>query len=107
MAAWYVSLFLVTRIISPTLMIRNMRSTQNISISCGSVKPVPLTRRKTLESYRVLDNSYYVDGSHSLTKSITLKAGKNISYQIQHHRSEVWTFVGGEGIFSSVAKKEE
>lgn len=43
MAAWYVSLFLVTRNMKPTLMIRNMRSSQNISISCGSAEPVPLT----------------------------------------------------------------
>ena len=43
MATWYVSLFLVTRIIRPTLMIRNMRSTQNINICCGPAEPVPLT----------------------------------------------------------------
>ena len=42
MAAWYVSLFLVTRNLRPTLMIRNMRSTQNINICCGPVEPVPL-----------------------------------------------------------------
>ena len=50
-------------------------------------------------TYRVLDDSYYADGRHALTKSITLKEGKNISYQIHHHRSETWTFVEGEGIF--------
>lgn len=43
MAAWYVSLFLVTRNLRPTLMIRNMRSSQNINICCGSVETVPLT----------------------------------------------------------------
>ena len=47
----------------------------------------------------MLDDSYYAYGRHSLTKSITLKDGKNISYQIHHHRSEVWTFAEGEGIF--------
>ena len=56
-------------------------------------------------TYRVLDDSEYADGHHSLTKSITLKEGKNISYQIHHHRSEVWTFVEGEGI--SVLDGEE
>ena len=43
MAAWYVSLFLLTRNMRPTLMIRNMRSSQNINICCGSAEPVPLT----------------------------------------------------------------
>lgn len=50
-------------------------------------------------TYRVLDDSTYEGGQHSLTKSITLNPGKNISYQIHHHRSEVWTFVEGKGIF--------
>ena len=50
-------------------------------------------------TYRVLDTSTYADGHQSLTKSITLNPGKNISYQLHHHRSEVWTFVEGEGIF--------
>ena len=43
MAVWYVSLFLVTRNLIPTLMIRNMRSTQNINSCCGSAEPVPLS----------------------------------------------------------------
>ncbi|MBX9188203.1 cupin domain-containing protein [Bacteroides sp. K03] len=50
-------------------------------------------------TYCVLDDSIHADGSHSLTKSIMLKEGKNISYQIHHHRSKVWMFVEGEGIF--------
>lgn len=32
-------------------------------------------------------------------KTIRLKAGKHISYQLHHHRSEIWTCVDGEGIF--------
>ncbi len=59
----------------------------------------PMYEERRWGTYRVLDDTKYADGSHSLTKSITLKAGKNISYQIHHHRSEVWTFVEGEGIF--------
>jgi mannose-1-phosphate guanylyltransferase len=26
-----------------------------------------------------------------------IRAGKNISYQVHHHRDEVWTFIDGEG----------
>ena len=50
-------------------------------------------------TYRVIDDSTYDGGVHSLTKSITIKPGKNISYQIHRHRTEVWTIVEGEGIF--------
>ena len=43
MAAWDVSLFLVTRNLRPTLMIRNMSSSQDINICCGPAESVPLT----------------------------------------------------------------
>ena len=33
----------MTMNMKPTLMIRNMRSSQNINICCGSAEPVPLT----------------------------------------------------------------
>lgn len=59
----------------------------------------PMFEERRWGTYRVLDDSKYADGSHSLTKSITLHPGKYISYQIHHHRTEVWTFVEGEGIF--------
>lgn len=59
----------------------------------------PMYEERRWGTYRVLDDTKYADGSHSLTKRITLNPGRNISYQIHHHRSEVWTFVEGEGIF--------
>lgn len=59
----------------------------------------PMYEERRWGTYRVLDDTIYADGNHALTKSITLKAGKNISYQIHHHRAETWTFVQGEGIF--------
>ena len=59
----------------------------------------PMFEERRWGTYRVLDDARYADGSHSLTKSITLHPGKHISYQIHHHRTEVWTFVEGEGLF--------
>ena len=59
----------------------------------------PMFEERRWGTYRVLDDARYADGSHSLTKSITLHPGKFISYQIHHHRTEVWTFVEGEGLF--------
>lgn len=57
------------------------------------------TKKDIGGNYRVLDDNTYADGNHSLTKSIVLKEGRNISYQIYHHCSKVWTYVEGEGIF--------
>jgi len=50
-------------------------------------------------TYNVLDYTKCVGGKYSLTKSVTLLVGKNISYQLHHNLSKVFTFVEGEGIF--------
>lgn len=72
---------------------------EEIKKAVENLTPRPMYEERRWGTYRVLDDSYYADGRHSLTKSITLKPGKNISYQIHHHRSETWTFVQGEGVF--------
>ena len=72
---------------------------EDIKKAVENLTPRPMYEERRWGSYRVLDDTIYADGNHALTKSITLKAGKNISYQIHHHRAETWTFVQGEGIF--------
>lgn len=80
------------------ILVCSKQHSEEIKKSVEHLTPRPMYEERRWGSYRVLDDSYYADGRHSLTKSITLKAGKNISYQIHLHRSEVWTFVEGEGI---------
>lgn len=75
------------------------KETENIKKYVENLTPRPMYEERRWGTYRVLDDTYYADGNHSLTKRITLQLGKNISYQIHHHRSEVWTFVEGEGLF--------
>lgn len=70
-----------------------------IKRSVSGLTPRPMYEERRWGTYRVLDDTKYQDGNHSLTKSITLHPGKNISFQLHHHRSETWTFVEGEGIF--------
>lgn len=72
---------------------------EDIKKAVENLTPRPMYEERRWGTYRVLDDTVYPDGHHSLTKSITLKAGKNISYQIHHHRAETWTFTQGEGIF--------
>ena len=81
------------------ILVCNKEHSEEIKKSVENLTPRPMYEERRWGTYRVLDDSYYADGRHSLTKSITLKEGKNISYQIHHHRSETWTFVQGEGIF--------
>lgn len=81
------------------ILVCSKEHSEDIKKSVENLTPRPMYEERRWGTYRVLDDSYYADGRHSLTKSITLKEGKNISYQIHHHRSETWTFVQGDGIF--------
>lgn len=73
--------------------------TENLKKHVEGLGRRPMFEERRWGTYTVLDDSEYADGRHSLTKSITIKPGRSISYQIHHHRSEVWTFVEGEGLF--------
>ena len=75
------------------------KETENIKKYVENLTPRPMYEERRWGTYKVLDDTIYSDGNHALTKSITLRPGKNISYQIHHHRAETWTFVQGEGIF--------
>ena len=72
---------------------------EDIKKAVDHLTPRPMYEERRWGSYRVIDDTTYADGRHSLTKSLTINAGKNISYQVHRHRSEAWTIVEGEGIF--------
>lgn len=75
------------------------KETENIKKYVENLTPRPMYEERRWGTYRVLDDTKYENGGHSLTKSITMLPGKCVSYQLHHHRSETWTFVEGEGIF--------
>ncbi len=58
----------------------------------------PMFEERRWGTYRVIDHMEFADGHSALTKQLVLKAGGSISYQIHHHRDEVWTFVDGRGL---------
>ncbi|TDG00325.1 sugar phosphate nucleotidyltransferase [Paenibacillus piri] len=57
----------------------------------------PMYEERRWGSYRVLDYKKLPNGKEVLTKTIFIAAGKNLSYQLHHKRSEVWTVISGEG----------
>ena len=59
----------------------------------------PMFEERRWGWYRVLDHTKFDGGDEVLTKRIGVTAGKNLSYQLHHHRSEVWTVISGEGLF--------
>ena len=81
------------------IMVCDKQDSEKIKDYANKLTTRPMYEERRWGTYRVLDNAEYEDGTRSLTKTIHLNAGKNISYQLHHHRSEVWTCVEGEGIF--------
>ncbi len=57
----------------------------------------PMYEERQWGEYKVLDYNQYLDGMKSLTKHLTITAGKNISYQKHFQRDEIWTIVDGTG----------
>lgn len=80
------------------ILVCSKKETENIKKYIDGLSERPMYEERRWGTYRVIDSTVYPDGFRSLTKSITLKAGKNISYQLHNHRDEVWTFVDGEGL---------
>jgi mannose-1-phosphate guanylyltransferase len=60
----------------------------------------PMYEERRWGWYRVLDYTKFEDGREVLTKRIGVTEGKNLSYQMHYHRSEVWTIIKGEGEFA-------
>lgn len=81
------------------IMVCDKQDSEKIKDYANKLITRPMYEERRWGTYRVLDNETYEDGTRSLIKTIRLKAGKHISYQLHHHRSETWTCVDGEGIF--------
>ena len=58
----------------------------------------PMYEERRWGSYQVLKSETYEDGMKYLTKSLKINPGKFISYQVHHHRKEVWTITEGTGL---------
>ena len=81
------------------IMVCTKEKSEKIKDYVSNLGTRPMYEERRWGTYRVLDTATYPDGAKSLTKSLIIKAGKGISYQIHHHRNEVWTIVDGEGEF--------
>jgi len=81
------------------ILVCSKNASESIKEYVDKLSDRPMYEERRWGSYCVLNSQEFGDGFKALTKTITLKRGKNISYQIHHHRSEVWTFIDGEGLF--------
>lgn len=72
---------------------------EHIKDYVGKLNTRPMYEERGWGTYRILDIQTYPDGTGSLTRILTVKAGKGISYQPHDNGSVVWTIVDGEGEF--------
>ncbi len=81
------------------IMVCDKSVSEKIKDNVGKLSTHPMYEERRWGTYRVLDETVVnKDGLQSTTKKIILKAGKSISYQLHHHRSEIWIIIDGEGI---------
>ena len=59
----------------------------------------PMYEERRWGWYQVLHHQKTAEGEEVLTKRLHIQAGKNLSYQYHHYRSEVWVVVSGKGEF--------
>lgn len=57
----------------------------------------PMYESRQWGEYSVLGQDSYESGQSSLEKILVVNPGRQLSYQMHHHRTEVWTIVDGEG----------
>lgn len=81
------------------IMVCGKEQSEKIKDYVSNLEHRPMYEERRWGTYRVLDETSYSDGTKALTKSLQIKAGKSISYQVHHCRNEVWTIVDGLGEF--------
>lgn len=69
----------------------------NLKHLVNGIDKRPMYEERRWGEYKVIDSIEFSDGFCALTKQLTLRPGKSISYQRHRCRTEVWTFISGEG----------
>jgi mannose-1-phosphate guanylyltransferase len=80
------------------ILVCGKESSEHIKPYVEPIDSRPMLEQRRWGSYKVINNVTYADGTCSLTKELNLNPGCHISYQVHHHRDEIWTFVDGEGL---------
>jgi mannose-1-phosphate guanylyltransferase len=85
---------------SDGILVTEKNASPRIKELVGDYNQRPMFEERRWGWYRVLDYTKFAEGNEVLTKRICVSAGKNLSYQLHHKRSEVWTIIAGEGHFA-------
>lgn len=79
------------------IIVTEKSKSENIKEYAQKLKHRPMYEERRWGTYKVIDYAEFPDGYCALTKQLTLNPGCSISYQRHQCRTEVWTFIDGEG----------
>lgn len=79
------------------ILVSDKEQSENIKLYADKLQRRPMYEERNWGEYKVIDSIGFEDGHQTLTRQVTVKAGKGIGYQVHRHRNEVWTFIDGEG----------
>lgn len=79
------------------IIVSEKSKSENVKTYAASLKHRPMYEERRWGTYKVIDSIEFPDGYCALTKRLTLNPGCSISYQRHNCRTEVWTFIDGEG----------
>ena len=82
---------------SDGIIVSDKYQSENIKQYADKLARRPMYEERRWGEYKVIDDIEFKDGHKALSKQLTIKAGKNISYQLHNHRDEVWTIIEGNG----------
>lgn len=89
------------------ILVADKNSSEQVKGYVKRVAARPMYEERFWGEYKVIDYIRFPNGYQALTKQICIKAGKHISYQIHHHRDEVWTIIDGKGLLVLDGKTKE
>lgn len=79
------------------ILVTKRKLSENLKHIVDKIGNRPMYEERRWGEYWVLDMNKFSDGACSLTKRITIRPGKSISYQRHKYRDEIWTIIDGEG----------
>jgi len=79
------------------ILISNKKESAEIKNIVDKISSRPMFEERRWGEYIVVDTVKFDNGHQALTKRLTLHPGATISYQRHANRSEVWTFIAGNG----------
>lgn len=79
------------------ILVSERSKSENLKHLVDGLSKRPMYEERRWGEYKVIDYIEFPDGHCALTKQLTLRPGKSISYQRHNCRTETWTFINGEG----------